>query len=194
MIDLTGFPNVSLEFEHSFRFNNSINLEVSISTDSLSWTTYNVQGNATNNQFLDPEYLSLNISSVSGKFSNMFHIKIGWTAFRCYFWMIDDMKIVETPDNKIDLTEITHGGWYTTPTTNGFGLDYSMVPLNQAVNPFTFEGIVTNLGALDQTTSINVNVYNSKGVNTFSTFSIDSILGPQDTMTFVGQDKFSTYS
>ena len=35
-IDLTGFPNVSLEFEHSFRFNNSINLEVSISTDSLS--------------------------------------------------------------------------------------------------------------------------------------------------------------
>ena len=39
--------------------------------------------------------------------------------------MIDDMKIVETPDNKIDLTEITHGGWYTTPTTNGFGLDYS---------------------------------------------------------------------
>ena len=46
--------------------------------------------------------------------------------------MIDDMKIVETPDNKIDLTEITHGGWYTTPTTNGFGLDYSMVPLNQA--------------------------------------------------------------
>ena len=50
MIDLTGFPNVSLEFEHSFRFNNSINLEVSISTDSLSWTTYNVQGNATNNQ------------------------------------------------------------------------------------------------------------------------------------------------
>ena len=45
LIDLTGFPNVSLEFEHSFRFNNSINLEVSISTDSLSWTTYNVQGN-----------------------------------------------------------------------------------------------------------------------------------------------------
>ena len=61
--------------------------------------------------------------------------------------MIDDMKIVETPDNKIDLTEITHGGWYTTPTTNGFGLDYSMVPLNQLFNPFTFEGVVTNLGS-----------------------------------------------
>ena len=29
------------------------------------------------------------------------------------------------------------------------------------------------------------------GVNTFSTSSADSILGPQDTMTFVGQDKFT---
>ena len=190
-IDLTGFPNVSLEFEHSFRFNNSINLEVSVSTDSLNWTTYNVQGNATNNQASsDPEYLSLNISSVAGN-SPTAYIKIGWTA-RCYFWMIDDMKIVETPDNKIDLTEITHGGWYTTPTTNGFGLDYTSVPLKQAIaNPFTFEGVVTNLGALSQTTSINVNVFSSGGTNVFSTSSADSILGPQDTMVFVGQDKFT---
>ena len=193
-IDLTGFPNVSLEFEHSFRFNNSINLEVSVSTDSLNWTTYNVQGNATNNQASsDPEYLSLNISSVAGN-SPTAYIKIGWTA-RCYFWMIDDMKIVETPDNKIDLTEITHGGWYTTPTTNGFGLDYTSVPLKQAIaNPFTFEGVVTNLGALSQTTSVNVNVFNSGGTNVFSTSSADSILGPQDTMVFVGQDKFTPFN
>lgn len=190
-IDLTGFPNVSLEFEHSFRFNNSINLTVSISTDSVTWTTYNIQGNATNNQAsADPEYLSLNISSVAGN-SPTAYIKIGWTS-RCYFWMIDDIKIVETPDNKLDLTEVTHGGWYTTPTTNGFGLDYTMVPLAQAeANPFTFEGIVTNLGALDQTSHINVEVMNSSGSNVFSTTSADSLLTPQDTIIFVGQDKFT---
>ncbi|MAR39717.1 MAG: hypothetical protein CMD22_03375 [Flavobacteriales bacterium] len=190
-IDLTGFPNVSLEFEHSFRFNNSINLTVSISTDSVTWTTYNVQGNATNNQAsADPEYLSLNISSVAGN-SPTAYIKVGWNA-RCYFWMIDDIKIVETPDNKLDLTEVTHGGWYTTPTTNGFGLDYTMVPLNQAeANPFTFEGIVTNLGALDQTSHINVEVVNSSGSNVFSTTSADSLLTPQDTIIFVGQNKFT---
>ena len=190
-IDLTGFPNVSLEFEHSFRFNNSINLTVSISTDSVTWTTYNVQGNATNNQAsADPEYLSLNISSVAGN-SPTAYVKVGWTA-RCYFWMIDDIKIVETPDNKLDLAEVTHGGWYTTPTTNGFGLDYTMVPLSQAeANPFAFEGIVTNLGALDQTTHINVEVVNSSGSNVFSTTSADSLLTPQDTIIFVGQDKFT---
>ena len=190
-IDLSGFPNVSLEFEHSFRFNNSVDLSVSVSTDSLNWTTYNVQGNATNNQAsADPEYLSLNISSVAGN-SSTTYIKIGWTA-RCYFWMIDDMKIVETPDNRIDLTEVTHGGWYTTPTTDGFGLDYSMVPIPQAEsNPFTFEGVVTNLGALTQYTNINVEITNSLGNNVFSTTSADSLLNPQDTMIFVGQDKFT---
>jgi len=190
-IDLSGFPNVSLEFEHSFRINNSVDLTVSVSTDSTNWTTYNVQGNATNNQAsADPEYLSLNISAVAGN-SSTTYIKIGWNA-RVYFWMIDDIKIVETPDNMIDLSETSFGGWYTTPTTNGFGLDYNMIPLSQAtVNPYTFEGIVTNLGALDQTTHINVEVHNSTATNVFSTTSADSILTPQDTVTFVGSNKFT---
>jgi hypothetical protein len=190
-IDLSGFPNVSLEFEHSFRLNNSVDLTVSISTDSTNWTTYNVQGNATNNQAsADPEYLSLNISPIAGNSSTVY-VKVGWNA-RVYFWMLDDMKIIETPDDRIDLTEITHGGWYTTPTTNGFGLDYTIVPMKQAIaNPYTFEGIVANLGALSQTTHINVEVYNGSGNNVFSTTSADSVLNPQDTIIFVGQNKFT---
>ncbi|MBT5859097.1 MAG: T9SS type A sorting domain-containing protein [Flavobacteriales bacterium] len=190
-IDLSGFPNVSLEFEHSFRLNNSVVLTVSISTDSTNWTTYNVQGNATNNQAsADPEYLSLNISPIAGNSSTVY-VKVGWNA-RVYFWMLDDMKIIETPDDRIDLTEITHGGWYTTPTTNGFGLDYTIVPMKQAIaNPYTFEGIVANLGALSQTTHINVEVYNGSGNNVFSTTSADSVLNPQDTIIFVGQNKFT---
>ena len=190
-IDLSGFPNVSLEFEHSFRLNNSVDLTVSISTDSTNWTTYNVQGNATNNQAsADPEYLSLNISPIAGNSSTVY-VKVGWNA-RVYFWMLDDMKIIETPDDRIDLTEITHGGWYTTPTINGFGLDYTIVPMKQAIaNPYTFEGIVANLGALSQTTHINVEVYNGSGNNVFSTTSADSVLNPQDTIIFVGQNKFT---
>ena len=79
-IDLTGWANVSLEFEHSFRLNNSVNLTVAVSVDSINWTTYNVQGNATNNQAsADPEYLSLNISPVAGN-SPTAYIRIGWNA------------------------------------------------------------------------------------------------------------------
>ncbi len=193
-IDLSGYANVSLEFEHSFRLNNSIDLTVSISTDSINWTTYNVQGNATNNQAsADPEYLSLNISSVAGN-SATAYVKVGWNA-RVYFWMLDDMKIVETPDNKIDLSETSFGGWYTTPTTNGFGLEYTLIPMKQIIaNPYTFEGEVTNLGALNQTAHINVNVLDESSSSVFTTISADSILFPQDTMIFVGQNKFTPTS
>ena len=115
---MTGWNNVSLEFEHNFRLNNSIDLVVSVSTDSINWTNYNVQGNATNNQeSADPEYLSLNISSVAGN-SPSVYIKIGWTA-RVYYWMIDDMKIVETPDNRISLADAEFGGWYIGYQTAG---------------------------------------------------------------------------
>jgi len=193
-IDLSGYANVSLEFEHSFRLNNSIDLTVSISTDSINWTSYNVQGNATNNQAsADPEYLSLNISAVAGN-SATAYVKVGWNA-RVYFWMLDDMKIVETPDNKIDLSETSFGGWYTTPTTNGFGLEYTLIPMKQIIaNPYTFEGEVTNLGALNQTTHINVNVLDESSSSVFTTISADSILFPQDTMIFVGQNKFTPTS
>ena len=193
-IDLSGYANVSLEFEHSFRLNNSIDLTVSISTDSVNWTSYNVQGNATNNQAsADPEYLSLNISSVAGN-SATAYVKVGWNA-RVYFWMLDDMKIVETPDNKIDLSETSFGGWYTTPTTNGFGLEYTLIPMKQIIaNPYTFEGEVTNLGALNQTAHINVNVLDESSSSVFTTISADSILFPQDTMIFVGQNKFTPNS
>tara|TARA_B110000879_G_scaffold92686_1_gene126898 strand:- start:196 stop:2076 length:1881 start_codon:yes stop_codon:yes gene_type:complete len=193
-IDLSGYANVSLEFEHSFRLNNSIDLTVSISTDSINWTSYNVQGNATNNQAsADPEYLSLNISSVAGN-SATAYVKVGWNA-RVYFWMLDDMKIVETPDNKIDLSETSFGGWYTTPTTNGFGLEYTLIPMKQIIaNPYTFEGEVTNLGALNQTAHINVNVLDESSSSVFTTISADSILFPQDTMIFVGQNKFTPNS
>ena len=193
-IDLSGYANVSLEFEHSFRLNNSIDLTVSISTDSINWTSYNVQGNATNNQAsADPEYLSLNISAVAGN-SATAYVKVGWNA-RVYFWMLDDMKIVETPDNKIDLSETSFGGWYTTPTTNGFGLEYTLIPMKQIIaNPYTFEGEVTNLGALNQTAHINVNVLDESSSSVFTTISADSILFPQDTMIFVGQNKFTPNS
>ena len=191
-IDLSGWSNVSLEFEHSFRFNNSVDLTVAVSTDSLNWTTYNVQGNATNNQAsADPEYLSLNISQVAGN-SPTTYIRIGWNA-RCYFWMIDDIKIVETPDDRLSLVDAEYGGWWVGyQSAGGLGMEYTYNPLKQVTtNPYTFEGMVTNAGALNQTTRLNVNVYDALANNIFSSTSADSLITPQDTMTFISNNKFN---
>ena len=193
-IDLTGWPNVSLEFEHNFRLNNSVNLVVSVSSDSINWTDYNVQGNATNNQeSADPEFLSLNISTVGGNQPSVY-VRVGWTG-RVYYWMIDDMKIVETPDHRLSLSEAEYGGWNTTPTTDGFGMEYTFYPMKQAIaNPYNFEGIVANLGALPQNTKINVDVSDNTGSSVFNTTSIDVLLNPQDTNVFVGTNKFTPSS
>jgi len=179
-ISTLGFPNVTLEFEHNFRFNNDIDLVISVSDDSISWTDFFVQGSATNNEeSADPEVLNLNISCVAGNQSNVY-IKVGWSA-RVYYWMIDDMKLIETSNHVLSLEESNYGGWFTTPTTNDFGLDYSFYPLNQATaNPYTFEGVITNLGGQAQTTHLNIDVKDGNGTSVFTDVSNDSILNPQD--------------
>ena len=71
-INTIGYPAVTLEFEQLFRFNNNLNLVVSVSNDSISWTDYFVQGSITNNtQSANPETVSLNISSVAGNQTNV---------------------------------------------------------------------------------------------------------------------------
>jgi len=179
-ISTLGYPSVTLEFEHNFRFNNGVDLVVSVSNDSISWFDFFVQGNATNNQeSADPEVLNLNISCVAGDQSTVY-IKVGWSA-RVYYWMIDDMKLIETPNHVLSLEESNYGGWFTTPTTNGFGLDYSFYPLNQATaHPYNFEGVITNLGGQPQTTNLNIEVKDASGANVFTGLSNDSILNPQD--------------
>ncbi len=190
-IDLSGYPNVSLEFQQTFRFNNSLSLRVSISTDSMMWTDYNVQGNATNNtQSSDPQYVSLNISSIAGNSSTVY-VRIGWEA-RVYYWMIDDMQIIETPANKLELIEANHGGWHTTPTTQGFAMGYKFYPMNQAIaNPYKFEGVVANLGALPQNTKLNVEAFDDIGISVFSSTSNDTILSTMDTNIFVANNTFT---
>ena len=190
-INTVGYPNVSLEFEHSFRFNNSVNLEVLVSNDSISWTPFFVQGSATNNQAsANPEYLSLNISNIAGNQSTVY-IKIGWSA-RVYFWMIDDMKIVETPNHKLELVESNYGGWFTTPVADGFGLDYTLYPITQAAaQPYTIEGVVANLGAQSQNTTFDVVVNDVIGSPIFSSSTAPTIINSNDTNTFVINPGFS---
>lgn len=146
-IDLQGFPSVNLQFQQSFRFNNGIDLEVMVSTDSTTWTTYTVQGDATNNQASpDPDLVSINISQVAGNQPEVW-IKIGWSA-RVYFWMIDDMQIVEAPDNDLAIETVFHKGTgdslYTT--------NYTQQPWRQAQeDSMLFGAEINNLGSVTQT-------------------------------------------
>ena len=59
-----------------------------------------------------------------------------------YFWMIDDIELIETPDHLLDLSSETYGGWWIGyQSTGDLGIDYTFNPLTQAfmLNPYRFE-------------------------------------------------------
>jgi len=168
-IDLTGYPAVVLEFQQYFRFNNSVDMNVMVSTNNATWTTYTVQGNNVNNTNSDnPDTVKINISSVAGNQPTVY-IKIGWSA-RVYCWMIDDIKITEAESN--DLTMKSH--YFET-----LGLPYYKIPTSQ-ISDINFSSVITNNGANDQTNSklsIDVNGSSIGGSNpvTITTGNSDSL-------------------
>ena len=168
-IDLTGYPAVILEFQQHFRYNNGLDLKVMVSTNNVTWTTYSVQGNSSNNTAsADPDTVKVNISTVAGNQPNVY-IKIGWSA-RVYFWMIDDMKILEADPNDLAIK------------TNYFetlGLPYYKIPTSQLTD-INFSATVVNNGANNQTNSkltvdVNGSAIGSSPTTTINTSTSDSL-------------------
>ena len=65
-----------------------------------------------------------------------------------YFWMIDDIELIETPDHLLDLSSETYGGWWVGyQSTGDLGIDYTFKPFeSSALNPYRFEAVVANNG------------------------------------------------
>ena len=190
-IDLSAYPAVSVEFEHLFRYNNLGNTNftppsVYVSSDSINWTEYQVHGGISNNtQSSNPEFTSINISTVAGNQPTVY-LKFGWVA-RCYYWMIDDIKIVETDPNRLEIADHTYGGWWLGYQILGdLGADYTFNPMNQVTqNPYRMEAVVQNNGASDQTnTTLHTAVFDDSGNNISSATSngMTSTVNSYDTL------------
>ena len=142
-IDLgASYNSLLLEFEQSFRFNNSVDLVVEVSADTTNWTEYTVQGGVDNNTAsADPDLVSINISGAVGA-SQTLYLRIGWNA-RVYFWMIDDMRIVEGLADDLIAEKAYHGNvvedW-----------EYEITPVSQLTSK-ELGVVVTNNGGNVQT-------------------------------------------
>ena len=194
-ISTLGWPNVTLEFEQFFRFNNNVDLVVSISNDSISWTDYFVQGNITNNTAsLNSETVSINVSSVAANQANVY-VKIGWTA-RVYYWMIDDMRIIETPNNAVSISDEVIGGWWQGyQSAGGIGCDYTFYPLSQATaNPYSFEAVIKNSGSATQNMTLNTKVTDVTQNTVFTSLSNPITLVSSQQDTFVANQTFTPAS
>ena len=88
-----------------------------------------------------------------------------------YFWQIDDLELIETPRNLIELEDVVVGGFwidYVNYTGSGYntivGLDYTVTPTSQLANhPYVIEGVLRNSGATDQMITLRYEAFGSGG-------------------------------
>jgi len=84
-----------------------------------------------------------------------------------YFWQIDDLELIETPVNLIEIEDVVVGGYwidyanYSGTGLNGIiGLDYTVTPASQLANhPYSIEGVLRNSGSADQLSALKYEAY-----------------------------------
>lgn len=159
VIDLTGQAAVNIRFEHCYRTccASAWIPQVEVSTDGFATFEafdVTVPGIGVNDQ--SPTTLKeLNISSWLATATNLsnFQFRFNWdgdlgTGTSHYHWQIDDVALVVTQDNDLELKEVLWGStgvWATQP--------YFVIPESQ-IAPIEFAGVSFNNGALDQADAV----------------------------------------
>lgn len=148
-INLSGYNNITLSFEHSFRWccSNDHLMMVGISNDNgASWTEYQVNSGNIANEFVPTTTTEIIISDVAGNQDSV-QIRFDWSngeeTASHYYWMIDDVRIFETPDNYSNLVE----SYFRFPSSWFGGTSYSLTPKDQVTQTaYYFGGVIENLG------------------------------------------------
>ena len=184
-VDCSNHSYININFESYHRkFHDSVFVEVS--TDSITWDRYEVHADlGVTDQSVNPEFVSVNVSATAGNQPVVyfrFHYEGEWD----YAWMLDDVSFVETPDNKLTISNETYGGWWIGyQTAGGMGLDFTFNPMNQVVaNPYHFEAVLKNQGIASQDCKLHVNVTDDLGTSVFrdSSNNLTLAMTEQDTL------------
>ena len=178
MIDLSSYSDVTLKMNSYFRTyagqafidfyvsgvfqerlqvhtNLAVNESSSIDEVILSRIPFSVVGNA-----------DVQMSFV---FEGSTNSNNGFSGY--YFWQMDDLELIETPLNMIEIEDVVVGGFwidYANYTGSGLntiiGLDYTVTPTSQLANhPYVIEGVLRNSGANDQLSTLKYEVYGAAG-------------------------------
>lgn len=155
-IDCSGEASVILRFEQYYRYNNGVGMYVKVSTDSATWTYYNVSGGIPDNSFSDdPTEVALNISSIAAGETNVY-LQFGWSA-RVYFWSIDDISLSPAEPNDL----VMESGFWRDQGVNEF--QQYKIPVSQPT-ALTFRGgISNNTGSVLNDVFLDVDVNDGGG-------------------------------
>ncbi len=172
VIDLSNHPNAQIEFYQFFRQFNSFT-EIMLSNDGgTTWVdTILVNGDIeTNNATAANSYQVFDVSAVGGG-QSQFRFKFSFRddGGSYYFWQIDDVRVIETPDNDLAIlptyTDAQGLLFRSSVIADDRDADYGYIPQNQ-LSDVTFQAIVENLGKVDQpNTKVNFDVVGPTNFN-----------------------------
>lgn len=164
-IDLTGQPDVVLTFEHNYRWWNDTR-GVRVSGDNgVTWEEFeitDVNGYPNDQDSDNPEIEVIDISEVAGDSSEvLIQFYYDDNDFWGWYWAVDDVKIIEKPENDLELVSSPWGTSVVQVFTNvdPLPIDARNIP-EQQISPIDFYGDLYNFGTATQTNieySIDVN-------------------------------------
>ncbi len=180
-INLSAYPAVSLQFEEFYRrFQEKTYVEVS-NDNGATWVKYEVNKTLSANQAVatNPTIVIVDITpTAGGQGSVLFRFR--YEGGCDYAWMVDDIKIIETPANNLTINKAWHGD-----IINDY--EYRQIPLSQA-HPLTVAAVVSNDGGLSQDNVIlTIEVKNTTTSNTVSyvTPAVTLGVGAIDTLEYI---------
>ena len=141
--EYTGIAKVAFSIDGGLTFTNEMEVHPDIDVNDATTSDYEVMINLPSN--------------IAGQPSVHIQFKYDGTVlynnyYGYYFWMIDDVRLIETPANLMYCQDEMFGGWWKGyQITGDLGCNYTFNPMAQAIgNPYRLEGVVRNLGAIDQ--------------------------------------------
>lgn len=175
-IDLSLYPNVVLQYQHSYRWWQDTR-GVRVSGDGgLTWTDYevtNLSGYPNDQNSENPTIETINISAVAGGSNNVLvQFYYNDNDFWGWYWVVDDVQILEQPDNDIQLLSAWFAG------QNNEGVEYGRTPTNHLESNHLVGGQVFNFGVNTQTNVVlnsDYTVFNYSS-NTAALLSGDTVI------------------
>ena len=130
IIDCSAYPNVSLQFYQSYRaFQSETRVEVSADSGA-TWNPYVINDEISGNASTDPGDVKLiEISDIAGG-SNGVQFKFIFDG-RYYFWLVDDVRLIVTPNNNLEMPRAALSVLYGTPVTQRVQMEIDAEVCNQ---------------------------------------------------------------
>ncbi len=162
-LDLTGTPNVIVEFETFYRrynyerpylvvgigdgFGNVTWPDLDPMTDISSMNNvFEIFPNWTDGEFsTNPQKIRININSALTGPVNEIYLRLNWTGQWGYAWFVDDFKVLEQALDDI----LIEKSWIT--NENDHGVQYAITPIDHVVPNWSIGADVYNFGVNDQT-------------------------------------------